>query len=531
VTKSKSKTLGLVVRVSRVSDRAGERFISPGDQLKEGTRYAGLAGYDVQVFDADAQGQGVSGATPYDDRPGMSEALKLVESGKLAGIVVCYLDRLVREDADKGTTLKSFQRRIRQAGAVLVVGDTPDACIDDPDADEIEGWAAVPLKVRLMMDSAQREESRKKWKKARRNAALRGVSSAPTTLGHGRDENGRLYPLNDASTDAVREAFRMRTSGKATDIQIVEHLNANCPPPKKLRKGKETSGKYNRSFVRQMLANPVYVGHVPNPIDGGYVTTVKLLPDGEIVPATDERDGVLQTPHLPLVDEITFRRAQQGRGRRGPVARRARGALGDVMFCEHGHHCTLDRNARTSFYRCGNPDVHKGSGTIAQPTLENFVVPQVIDYWLGLGLFSKADTAEDRSGLYQAKVDEARADLADAESLQGKVKPAALAVALSAAQEALDAALDEQARYTPDSPVPPKAVLLQLKEAATRGDDVAVNEQLRSLANRCIAKIEYRPGRLPVEEKVDIYWIDPNSGETYTGPATIEQIRANVQAA
>src|SRR5438034_741083 len=82
---------------------------TPADQIAIGTSRANAAGYEVQVFDADAQNGGISGATPFDDRHGMGEALRLVEAGKIAGIVVAAQDRLVREDAEAGVTLKSFQ--------------------------------------------------------------------------------------------------------------------------------------------------------------------------------------------------------------------------------------------------------------------------------------------------------------------------------------------------------------------------------------------------------------------------------------
>jgi len=95
------KTLGLIVRVSRVGKREGERFQSPDDQVKIAAAYAQGQGYDVQVFDADAQNGGVSGATPFADRPGLGAAMEAAEAGKIAGFVVAAQDRLVREDADR----------------------------------------------------------------------------------------------------------------------------------------------------------------------------------------------------------------------------------------------------------------------------------------------------------------------------------------------------------------------------------------------------------------------------------------------
>ena len=78
-------TIGIVVRVSDVGgrDKKADRFISPDEQIRTAGAYVRAAGYDV--FIVEPQDLNVSHTTPLDDRPGLGEALRLVEAGRLAG--------------------------------------------------------------------------------------------------------------------------------------------------------------------------------------------------------------------------------------------------------------------------------------------------------------------------------------------------------------------------------------------------------------------------------------------------------------
>src|ERR671918_1517689 len=82
-----------VVRVSRVGDRTGERFASPGEQterIRAACERDGLVLLDV-VSELD-----VSGGAPLVKRPGLRQAVEAVEAGEADVLVVAYLDRLVR---------------------------------------------------------------------------------------------------------------------------------------------------------------------------------------------------------------------------------------------------------------------------------------------------------------------------------------------------------------------------------------------------------------------------------------------------
>ena len=68
-----------VVRVSRVGDRDGERFVSPSEQAERIRAACERDGLElVETIDE----LDVSGGTPLERRPGLSRALDLIESGR-----------------------------------------------------------------------------------------------------------------------------------------------------------------------------------------------------------------------------------------------------------------------------------------------------------------------------------------------------------------------------------------------------------------------------------------------------------------
>lgn len=243
--------LGLVVRVSRVGKREGERFQSPDDQVKIGTAHAQGQGYQVRVFDQDAKGGGVSGATPFEQRPGLGEAIRLVEDGKLGGIVVAAQDRLVREDAENGVTLRSFQKRIRDADAVLLVADSPQAEVVDPDADELEGNEEWGIAGRTLADSIYRREMRKRWRRARANAIERGAYVGPTPAGYDREENGHLVPGEHAAV--IRAAFTLRADGGSWSRVASVLTEAGVPTSK-------GASRWSLKGAAKLISNEAYLG-------------------------------------------------------------------------------------------------------------------------------------------------------------------------------------------------------------------------------------------------------------------------------
>ena len=482
------ETLALVVRVSRVGGREGERFISPGEQVREGRRVAERLGYSVRVFDADTQ-RDVPGNTPFDERPGMSAALRGVESGKLAGVIVSALDRLVREDPERGVTLKGFQQRIRRAGAVLVVCDAPDACIEDPEQEELEGWASVGLKARLMVDATLREEARKRWRRARRNAIERGlhVGTPPPgyrrTVSEYRKDGTPVYgplEIDEAVAPTIRAAFAARAQGESW-MRVAKILTEG------------TGKQWSANHAGKLLNYRTYLGEVKS---GTFVN-----PDA----------------HPPIVDEATFERVQRRRERKERTPRTEPALLTGLVTCAGcGYRMSQDwmtrgDGIRFGTYRCGNGGVCTARSAITHNRVEPYVTAAALE-WLGVARWEDRLPGEDRTAELETALREAESELAEVEALRGTLRPAALATALDAAMEAVEEARRHLGEYTPvDGAVIPRE--LGLTPEGINTWIVLDTEEQRVVLRQLVDRIEVGRGRGgKVEEKVRIWMRDPKGG-------------------
>jgi DNA invertase Pin-like site-specific DNA recombinase len=296
--------LALVVRVSDVKgrDKKGDRFISPDEQVRDGTVYARSAGYEIQRFDD----LNVSHTVPLDERPGMSAALKLIEAGKLAGIVVSSQDRL-----GTLTITRELKARLFAAGAVLKVADNPGA--EQLDA---RGYAKLPTEYIALLHEAQREEIGLRWTKARRNAVERGVHpSTYVPIGYRRNTAepriggpdrlsltpearwadpvvGQLVPNEWAPV--IVQLFKLRAAGGSWTecCKLLE----GCGVPN--AKGEPF---WIHSAVQRIIRNPVYKG------------TAYLRSQGK-----QAGDIINEEAHEPIVDPFLWKKAKpkQGKPRR-----------------------------------------------------------------------------------------------------------------------------------------------------------------------------------------------------------------------
>ncbi len=465
------KKLGLVVRVSRVGKRGGERFQSPGDQVAIGTARAEREGYAVRVFDADAQNGGVSGATPYDDRPGMGAALRLVENGKLAGIVVAAMDRLVREDPEKGVTLRGFQQRIRKAGGVLLVADNAMAEVLDPADDELMGNEEWGVEAQNVANRIYRREAKKRWRRAQLNAGGRGVHVAPTPTGYARAEDGKLIIGPHAET--VRTLFKRRARGESL-ADLTRWFNAEGVPS---RSGKPWSGE----GVRQILRNRCYLG--------------------EARAAGTTFAGA----HEPLVDLPTYlaceallgTRQAPGRGGDGPL-------LGGLIRCTCGSRMSRTSTSvggkRYAFYICkGNTQckANKTAATVAASLIEPLVTEYALALLGGVQYSRSADGGKTAAQL-QAAVEAADAEIAAFLTAVPATTPGyadALAQKTAVKDEAL-AALAGTASET-------ERVYIEAAQVAADFEAMTVAEQRRILG-AIVDRITVQRGRGPVENRVRV---------------------------
>jgi DNA invertase Pin-like site-specific DNA recombinase len=98
-----------IVRVSRVSGRDGERFVSPEEQrarIEDACARDGLTLLDVyKELD-------VSGGKTLAARPGLSAAVAAVEAGEAEVVAAAYFDRLFRSLSTQAEAIE----RIESAG-------------------------------------------------------------------------------------------------------------------------------------------------------------------------------------------------------------------------------------------------------------------------------------------------------------------------------------------------------------------------------------------------------------------------------
>lgn len=242
------KTLALVVRVSDVKgrDKKGDRFISPDEQVRKATAYAKQSGYQVQVIEP--MDLNVSHKVPLNDRPAMGEALRLVEAGKLAGIVVSSADRL-------GPLMltRELKDRLLAAGGVLKVQDNPSAEVLDA-----RGFAKLPSEYMDLMHEAQREEIGLRWDGARAAAIRSGAYiSRVVPTGYDRGDDRKLVP--NEHSGAVKRVFELRRDGASWSecCRLLE--DAGVPKPRHPN-DEERSPHWTHSAVMKMVANPAYKG-------------------------------------------------------------------------------------------------------------------------------------------------------------------------------------------------------------------------------------------------------------------------------
>jgi len=265
------------IRVSRVADREGERFISPIVQREQIEGWARLHGHRVgELFEELDE----SGARA--DRPLLMQAIARQESGDAQILCVAKLDRFGRSLVDG---LTAIERITRSGGNVVSVADGLDFDTD-----------TGRLVLRLMLSLAEWELDRVRtvWASAQEQAINRGVHMGSIPLGYRRRRDGRLV-IDPEVAPLVRDLFRRRSEGEgatglARDLTargIPTYLGASCWAP---------------GTVRGMLRRRVYLGEVRH---GRFVNS---------------------QAHQPLVDAATWQAAQAPVGG-GARARRAEPAL------------------------------------------------------------------------------------------------------------------------------------------------------------------------------------------------------------
>lgn len=447
--------LDCYIRVSRISGREGDSFISPKLQLERCQAHAKLHGHEianvVEEFDA-------SGGD--DSRPLWQEMLGRIESGEVGGVIVARLDRFSRSVTGALTALD----RIEQAGGVFVsVGDHIDAT---------SPTGRLVLNVLLAMAQWQREEAAAGFRAARVQAVRRGVhvtSRAPI----GYEKQGRGQPLelaDDATVALVREMFERRAK-REPYATIVDDLNA---------RGVQTSlgGEWTGRAVAQVLGNRVYLGEARS---------------GDIV------NGAA---HPAIVDERLWT-AAQGRPSDTPWRER-KSLLAGMIRCANCRHA-LTGGGSVAYFCHGRHASGRCSraASIRQERANAFVVEQ---FFGKLGeLAGVADLADREIDRLRQRIVTAEAEIAAWSETVGvmdvgrDVFAAGLEQRVTAADVARRAYRDAVLNRPRHEDLPDEVTLRQVWPSLS----VAEQREMLSAGIECIF---LRSGRGAVEDRLHICW-------------------------
>jgi DNA invertase Pin-like site-specific DNA recombinase len=427
------------VRVSRVDDRNGERFVSPGEQrerIEAACERDGLTLVDVQ------RELDVSGGAPLARRPGLRRAVEMIEGGVADVIVVAYLDRLVRSLSVQAEVVS----RVEGAGGAILALD-----VGELTADTASRWLSGTMLGAVA--EYHRRATAERTEEAKRRAVERGVPPFPNVPpGYRKREDGRLEP-DPKSAPAVAAAFDLRAGG-ATIMDVRDHLRAHG---------------IERSFhgVQAFLGSRIVLGE---------------LRFGE---------RINDHAHAAIVSPEVFERVQRmklPRGRR-PSSDRLLARLGILRCGTCGARMvtgtTVQGGKTYSFYRCPPVGDCPRRVTISADVAERAVVEAVQE--LLAGVRGSANLA---SGVEQAE----RELAARQDELDAAIRTLAPVSDEKAAQERLaelrQARDEAQERLADLAEAAPPAVTV------TAGDwDLLTLEERRALIRAVVERAAVAPGR------------------------------------
>ncbi|MSP55946.1 MAG: hypothetical protein EXR69_10140 [Myxococcales bacterium] len=225
---------------------------------------------------------GFSGTVPAWERPGMSRALRLIESRAVDYLLVVDLDRTSR--AEDPFERAIVRKALRDHGVLLA---TPKGILRDVTPEE-----KLTQDMLSSVASYERSKTRERTVRGRKDAVLRkgGRPLTQTPLGLQWSPEKHGYIAAPVEAAVVREIFRLAAEGLGP-LQIERDLmRRNMPSgrmqryrPRGTPKGtaKELRTKFIvRGSIRDILANPVFCsGHwAPNPgWDANFTVSVEPI--------------------------------------------------------------------------------------------------------------------------------------------------------------------------------------------------------------------------------------------------------------
>jgi len=301
--------VGIYARVS-TQEQAAEGY-SIQEQEERLVKYCDALGWNIYNRYIDA---GFSGASL--DRPAMKRLISDVKDGKIKKVIVYKLDRLSRSQLD---TLYLIEKVFIANGADFV------SMTENFDTSTAFGKAMVgTLAVFAQLEREQIKERMSLGKEARVKSGY-FIGAAQVPLGYDYvPEDKMLVPSDEAVQ--VRRVFELFTSGKT--IAAIEKLFAD----EGLR---HKYGTWNRTTIRNVLMNPVYIGKVKY------------------------KDKYYEGRHEKIVPLELFNSAQEqiARNRQLHASGRTSGRhttiCGGLLYCAQcGHKYAKAKKQKWSYYTC-----------------------------------------------------------------------------------------------------------------------------------------------------------------------------------
>lgn len=434
------------VRVSRRMGRAGPAYISPKIQKEAIERWANYRDVEIIKWHED---EDHSGGTQ--NRPGIREAIRRIESGDTEGIACWRLNRFARNVSAAIEDVK----RIEAAGGYL-------AFVEE-DIDPTGPFGSFLLTVLLAVSTLERDNISSGWQSAKTRAVARGVKIGRAPMGYERDTGGVLTPSDEA--DLMRDAYRLAGRG-------------SLQPVLSLLKTRRPDRVWTTSTVRRLLASRTYLGEVSY----GDLLNTKA--------------------HEALVTRSEWEAAQQpSETRRSPSGTFPLSGLAVCAGC--GRPMVGSRSNEVRVYRCkyakqgGSENPCSAPAVISADRLETYARRVLKRAWLSDG-WQVSDTAPEGAADAQAALEDAEAELfafAEDKTLRKAVGDAKYhellgqrTDAVEEAQRAFREQAQESARETRVLP----AELLETTDP----------EELRELLSAAFSKIEVSRGRGKVSDRV-----------------------------
>lgn len=303
---SREKMLFAYIRVS--TEKQVEKNLSLPKQIELAEEYAKDNNLEITILE-DA-GLSAYDSSP-DSRPAFSKLLENISEGKTKYIWIWNFNRLAREQAASSALLHAIHSS-SSSDIQIIQGDSGKVL-------EFNTAEATFLFSMVNYQTVKASEDFKKQMRRGHNSFLKngGFPSPTAPYGYDQQPKTRLLSINREEAKIVKEIFRLRINERLGYMSIADALNDRGIKPKykipralkagvnnRLVEGK-TSGKWEKSSIRNILLNELYTGKRTI-----YNYNWKKH-NGEKKLKSKEVLIELDVPHLQIIDIETYEKAQK----------------------------------------------------------------------------------------------------------------------------------------------------------------------------------------------------------------------------